>query len=170
MSEKNTCVSIYSSHQSAEQALGELRVEGLDVQQISIVGKGYQNEEHPVGFYTTGEHIYYQGVQTAFWSNLQKLLSSASFFWLPGFGTLATAGFIVRLLVEGQESIEVGGGFNVLGKSLFSMGIPRDSIVDYEQAIKAGKILLIVHGMRSDVERAYHILHSKTQQVAVHMA
>jgi len=36
--------------------------------------------------------------------------------------------------------------------------VPRKSILNYETAIKANKILLIVHGSRDEVERAADIL------------
>lgn len=170
MLRKNTCVLLYSNQQATEQGIEELHTQTFNMETVSVLGKGFQNDERAIGLYTSGEQLRFSGVQTTLWQKLWTQLSGASFFWLADFGPLAVAGPIIRLLVEGQESIEVGGGFTALGEALFSMGIPRDSIVDYETAVKAGKILLIVHGARSDVEHACHILHSETQQVAVHMA
>ena len=170
MFKKNTCVLLYSSPQAAEQGIEKLQIQAFNMKTVSILGKGSQNEEHTIGLYSSGEQLHFKGAQATFWESLWSRLNGASFFWLPDFGPLAAAGPIVSLLVEVQESIEVGGSFNVLVEALFSMGIPRDSIIDYEGAAKAGKIMLIVHGLRSDVERACYILHSETQQVAVHMA
>lgn len=170
MSKKNTCVLLYSSQQDAEQGIDKLQKQAFNMETLSIVGKGYHNEEHPIGLYTSGEQLRFKGAQATFWEHLSNQLSGAAFFWLPDFGPLAAAGPIVSLLAEGQESIEVGGGLSLLAVEFFSMGIPRDSISQYEKAIKLGKIMLIVHGMRSDVELACQILHSETQQVAVHMA
>lgn len=170
MSGQNSCVSIYPTHQAAEQALGKLQKEGVDLQQISIVGKGYHSEEHPIGFYTAGDRIHYWGLQGAFWGGLWGLLAGAAFFWVPGFGPLAAAGPIVSLLVKGLEGVAIGGGFGALGAALYSMGVPRDNVTQYEKAVKAEKFLLIVHGERRDVEHACGVLHGKTQQVAVHTA
>ena len=114
MSEKNTCVSIYSTYQAAEQALGKLQKQGVDLRQVSIVGKGSHDEEHPIGFYTAGEHIRYRGFQATFWDSLWRLLAGAAFFWVPGFGSLAAAGPVVNLLVDGVEGIAIGSGFGVL--------------------------------------------------------
>jgi len=170
MPEKNTCVSIYPTHQTSEQAIGKLQKEGIDLQHISIVGMGYHNEEHPIGFHTAGDRIRYWGLQSEFWGSVWGQMTGAAFFWVPGFGPLAAAGPIVALLVRGLEDVAIGGGFGMLGAALYSMGVPRSSIAEYEQAIKAEKFLVIVHGARSAVEHACGILHSKTQQVAVHTA
>lgn len=170
MTKKNACVSVYPTHQAAEEALGKLQKAGVNLQQVSIVGKGYHDEEHPIGFYNTDDHIRYWGIQGAFWDGLWGLLAGAAFFWVPGFGPLAAAGPIVSLLVRGLEGVAIGGGFRVLGAALYSMGVPRDSVAQYEKAVKAETFLLIVHGERRDVEHACGILHGKTQQVAVHTA
>jgi len=170
MTKKNTCVSLYASEQTAEQAVEELLSQNFDLKTVSMVGKAFHNEEDTIGLYTSGGQLCFSGVQAAFWNSLWGQLSGASFFWLPDFGPLVAAGTIGSLLVKEQEDIEVGSGLNVLGAALFSLGIPRDSIRQYEKALKEEKFLLIVHAVRSDVEHACHILHSETQQVAVHMA
>ena len=41
------------------------------------------------------------------------------------------------------------GGLSALGGALFSIGIPNDSILLYENHVKAGKFLVIAH----DVQR-----------------
>jgi len=168
--EKNSCISIYRTHQAAEKALEKLKAKGIDLRQVSIVGKGYHSEEHPIGFYHTGGRIRYWGLQGAFWGGVCGLLVGLAFFWVPGFGPLAAAGPIVGLLIRGVEGVAVGSGFGVLGAALYSIGVPRKSITQYENAVKAEQFLLIVHGKRSDVERAFGILHDKTQQVTVHAA
>ena len=170
MYRKNTCVLLYSSPQAAEQGIEKLQIQAFNMKTVSILSKGFQNEAHPLGLYISGEQLHFMGIQATFWESLWSRLNGASFFWLPDFGPIAAAGPIVSLLVQVQESIEVGGGFNVLVEALFNMGIPRDSIIDYEKAVKAGKIMFIVHGMRTDAERACFMLHSETQQVTVHMA
>ncbi len=170
MSKKNCCVSIYPTHQATERALSELQKAGIDLRQVSIASKGYHSEAHPIGFYNVGDRIRYWGRQGDFWADLWGLLSGAAFFWVPGFGPLAAAGPLVASLMCGLEGVAVGGGFSVFGAALYSMGIPRDSISQYEQAVKADQCLLIVHGERDAVEYACEILHSETQQVTVHRA
>ncbi len=170
MNKKNSCVSIYLTWQATERALGDLRKAHVDLKKLSVVGRGYHGEAHPIGFYNIGERMGYWGHENDFWSGVLDLLSGAAFFWLPDFGPLTVFGSMVALLVRGLDGVAVGGGFTVFGAALYNMGIPRNSIQQYEQAVKAEQFLLIVHGQRDDVEQAFEILHSETQQVAVHRA
>jgi hypothetical protein len=65
----------------------------------------------------------------------------------------------------------VVGGLSALGAGLYSLGIPKDSIVKYETTIKAGKFVLIAHGTSDEVEKARGILEtSGAEQVNVHPA
>ena len=63
----------------------------------------------------------------------------------------------------GQSSYPFGG-LSALGAGLYSIGIPKDSIVKYEKAIKSGSFLLLAHGTAADVSRAKEIV-SSTQSV-----
>jgi len=44
--------------------------------------------------------------------------------------------------------------------ALYSIGIPKDSILKYETSLKANKFLLVVHGTAGEVEKAGQILKS----------
>ena len=50
------------------------------------------------------------------------------------------------------------GGVSALGAGLYSMGIPKDSIVKYETALKTDQFLLIVHGAAAEVAKAKDII------------
>ena len=43
----------------------------------------------------------------------------------------------------------VAGGLSALGASLFSIGIPQNSILDYEEAVKSGFTALCSHLSRT---------------------
>ena len=63
----------------------------------------------------------------------------------------------------------VVGGVSALGAGLFSLGIPKDSILKYEASVKAGKFLLIAHGSAVEVQHARDILqNSGAEQIDVH--
>ena len=65
---------------------------------------------------------------------------------------------MVAWIVGALEGAVVVGGLSAFGAGLYSIGIPKDSIVQYELAIKTDKFLLLVHGTASDVEKAKEIL------------
>jgi len=48
------------------------------------------------------------------------------------------------------------------------LGVPEDSVIDYETAIKTDKYLLMVHGEPEEVERARGLLGS-TRRVTIHL-
>ncbi|HLK13435.1 MAG TPA: hypothetical protein VKT78_01405, partial [Fimbriimonadaceae bacterium] len=56
------------------------------------------------------------------------------------------------------EGAVVGGGLAALGAALAGIGIPKDSVVKYETALKAGNFLVMAHGDQADVSRAKSIL------------
>jgi hypothetical protein len=66
---------------------------------------------------------------------------------------LIFAGPIVSYIVAALEGAVVVGGLSALGAGLYGMGIPKDSILKYETAVKSGKYVLIAHG--SDVETVH---------------
>jgi hypothetical protein len=72
-------------------------------------------------------------------------------------------------MVNGLAGALVGGGLGSLGAALYSLGIPRNSILEYEAALKADKFLLLAHGTESEVERAREILSTTdAEQVDMH--
>jgi hypothetical protein len=61
------------------------------------------------------------------------------------------------------------GGISALGAGLFSLGIPKDSVVKYETSLKAGKFLLIAHGTADEVQQARNVLQSAgAEEINVH--
>ena len=56
------------------------------------------------------------------------------------------------------EGAAIVGGLSAHGGALASIGIPNNSIVQYETQVKNGRILLIAHGTTEDVERAKELL------------
>jgi hypothetical protein len=46
------------------------------------------------------------------------------------------------------------------------MGIPKDSVLKYEKAVKADKFLLVVHGTAEEAQKAKGILDNVSPAVA----
>ena len=155
---KNAVVAIYKSHPEAENAVKELQRSGFDMEQLSIVGRDCHTEEHVVGYYTTGDRMRYWGKQGAFWGGLWALLFGSAFFWIPGLGPLLVAGPLVTLVVGALQSAVVVGGLTAIGAGLYSLGIPKDSVLRYETALKTGKFVLIAHGTAAEASRAREII------------
>jgi hypothetical protein len=168
MSKGNVAVALFNTHVEAENAVKELQKSGFDMKKLSIVGKDYHTEEHVVGYYQTGDRMKYWGKLGAFWGGLWGILFGAAFFWIPGIGPLIVAGPLVSAIIGGLEGAVAVGGLTALGAGLYSIGIPKDSIINYETSIKSDKFLLVVHGSGDELAKAKDILKSAGHEVSVH--
>ena len=155
---KNSVVAIFESHDQAEDAIRELQKDGFDMKKLSIVGKDYHTEENVVGYYTAGDRMLYWGKLGAFWGGFWGLLFGSAFFWVPGIGQLLVAGPLVMWIVGALEGAAVTGGLTALGAGLYSIGIPKNSVLQYETQVKNGKLLLVAHGTADEVQHAKDLL------------
>jgi uncharacterized membrane protein len=158
MSEKNAVIAVYPSHSQAEEALKELQRSGFDMKKLSIVGKDYHSDEQVVGYYNAGDRMKRWGKYGAFWGGFWGLLFGSAFFAIPGIGPVLVAGPLVAWIVGALEGAVVVGGLGAIGAGLYSIGIPKDSVVQYETAVKANKFLLLAHGTAEEVEKAKKIM------------
>jgi uncharacterized membrane protein len=168
MIKNNSIVAIYPSHTVAEAAIKELQQSGFDMKKLSIVGRDYHTDEHVVGYYNTGDRMKAWGKTGAFWGGLWGFLFGSAFFWIPGVGPLLVAGPLVSWIIGALEGAIVVGGLSAIGAGLYSLGIPEDSIVQYETALKAGKFVLIVHGSMDDIIHAKEILNRTNPETMEH--
>jgi hypothetical protein len=157
-SKTNSVVAVFESHDQAEAAIQELQKDGFDMKKLSIIGKDYHTEEHVVGYYTTCDRMSYWGKLGAFWGGFWGLLFGSAFFWVPGIGPLLVGGPAVLWIVGALEGAAVTGSLTALGAGLYSIGIPKNSVVQYETEVKNGKLLLVADGTPDEVERARNIL------------
>jgi uncharacterized membrane protein len=168
-SNTNSVVAVFDSHAHAESAIRELQKDGFDMKHLSIVGKDYHTEEHVVGYYTTCDRMTYWGEMGAFWGGFWGLLFGSAFFWVPGIGPLLVAGPLVMWIVGALEGAVVTGSLTALGAGLYSIGIPKHSVLKYETEVKNGKLLLVVDGTADEVERAKKLLHqTQAKTTTVH--
>ena len=158
MSTENSIVAVYRQHDEADRAVKELQRGGVDMRKLSVVGKGYHTDEQVVGYYNTGDRMKYWGKMGAFWGGFWGLLFGSAFFMIPGLGPILVAGPLVAWIVGALEGAVVVGGLSALGAGLYSIGIPKDSIVKYEAALKTDQFLLIAHGTAAEVAEAKKII------------
>jgi len=166
---KNVTVGVFDTHEQAETAIKELQRSHFDMRQLSIIGKDYHTEEHVVGYYNTGDRVRFWGKLGAFWGGLFGLLFGSAFLVIPGVGQVMVFGPLVSWIVGALESALVTGGLSAFSAALLSVGIPNNSIVKYEKAVKANKFLVIVHDTAENVDNARKILHAVNgQEIDVH--
>ena len=170
MPEKNcSVVGVFGNHEDAESAVKALQKSGYDMKKLSVIGKDYHTEENVVGYYNTGDRMATWGKFGLFWGWIWGLLLGSAFFVIPGVGPVIVGGPLVIWIVGALESAALTGGLGILGGALASIGIPEDSILRYETALKSGRFIVILHGTGQEAEKAKDILaQSKAEESALH--
>jgi hypothetical protein len=154
----NAVVAVFDDHTAAEAAIKKLTDSGVAMRHLSVVGKGYHTEEHVTGFYNTGDRVMFWGKRGAFWGGLWGLFFGGLFLTVPVIGQVVVLGYIAATIFSAIESAVIVGGLSAIGAALYSIGVPKDSVLNYETAIKADGFLVMAHGTPDEVSGAKAIL------------
>jgi hypothetical protein len=158
MDSADSLLCISNTHADAESVIRSLSDSGVDMTKLSLLGKGYHSEEHPLGFYTAKDKIRAWGGVGAFWGGLWGLLLAPAVFVIPGFGLIAMGGPVVAALFAALEGAVLLGGASAVGAALTMIGVPQHLVIKYETALKSEQYVLIMHGNKSEVAMARSIL------------
>ena len=171
MPNKKSVVAVFNTHVEAEAAIKELEKAGCDMKMLSIIGKEYHSEEHVVGYYNAGDRIKVWGKFGALWGGVCGLLFGSAMFLMPGVGPVMVFGPLAAWIFGALEEAVVIGGLSALGAGLYSIGIPKDSILQYESAVKAGKFVVIAQGYSEETAKALRVITAaNAAQIKVHEA
>jgi len=77
---------------------------------------------------------------------------------VPVVGHVIVLGYLATVAISAVESAVMVGGLSALGAALYSIGVPKDSVLQYETAIKADSFLVMAHGTAEEMARAKAIL------------
>src|SRR5271163_3870373 len=158
MEQADIAVAVFPDHQAAEAAVKTLTAAGFEMRNLSVVGKGYHTEEKVVGFYNIGDRVRFWGKRGAFWGGLWGLFFGGLFMAVPVVGHVIVLGYLATVAFSAVESAVIVGGLSALGAALYSIGVPKDSVIQYETALKADGFLVMAHGTAQEMARANAIL------------
>jgi hypothetical protein len=158
MENTDTIIAVFADHPAAETAIKKLTAAGFDMKNLSLVGKGYHTDEKVVGFYNTGDRIKFWGTRGAFWGGFWGLFLGGLFMAVPVVGHVVVLGYIASIAIAGLENAVVVGGISALAAALYSIGVPKDSVIQYETALKTDSFLVMAHGPAVEIARAKTIL------------
>jgi hypothetical protein len=171
MENADAVIAVFVDHNSAELAVKKLTAAGFAMQSLSVVGKGFHTEEKVVGFYNVGDRIKFWGARGAFWGGLWGLFFGGLFMTIPVIGHVVVLGYLAATAVSALESALTVGGLSALGAALYSIGMPKNSVIQYETAVKADGFLVMAHGTAPEIARARTILSATNPlRVDVHSA
>ena len=169
MIHNHSTVGVFNTHESAEAAIRRLSEVSFPINQLSIIGKGYETEEQVVGFFNLGDRVKLWGKNGALWGGLWGLLSAGVFMTFPVIGPVVVLGHLAAMVFGALEGAVVIGGLGALAGALASIGVPNDSVLRYEQDLRAENFLVVVHGSQAEAQRAQGLLASaEASRVEVH--
>lgn len=158
MAQSNAVIAVFADHQKAEAAVKNLVSAGFEMKNLSVVGKGYHTDEKVIGFYNIGDRVKFWGTRGAFWGALWGMFFGGLFLAIPVVGHVVVLGYLASMAVWGIENAVLVGGLSALGAALYSIGIPKNSVLQYETAVKADGFLVMAHGTAEEIARAKVVL------------
>jgi hypothetical protein len=162
-------IGTFADHATAEAAVKELSLAGFDISHLSVVGKGYHTDEHVTGFYNMGDRVRFWGTRGAFWGGLWGLFFGGIFLAVPVVGPIVALGHLGLIVAGVVEGAVAAGGLGALSAGLYGLGIPRDTVLQYETAITADGFLVMAHDTPERVAVARRILETAgASRVDVH--
>jgi hypothetical protein len=100
----------------------------------------------------------YWGKAGALWGGFWSLLFGAGVFVIPGIGPIVVAGPLVSWIVGALEGAAITGGLSAVGAAIYGIGVPKDSVLQYDTALKTGRFVLIAHGTAEETARARELI------------
>lgn len=158
--EENVAVVVFGPVAEAEAAIRNLARSGFDMSKVSLAGRDSRPPDQVVGYYQGGDRMKYWGNSGGFWDGVWEMLTGWAFFALPATGPVLVAGPLSDWIVAGLDNAAIFGGLSAFGAALYSIGIGRRQIPEYEAALGAGKYLVLAYGTADEVSRARQILTS----------
>lgn len=149
-------VGVYDSHNKAISAVKRLHKHGVEVDNISLIGKAEIVEDH-LHAYTRTDLTKVPILIGAVLGPVLGILAGVSIVAIPGLGFLVGAGAIAGA----SGGLALGGISGGLASTLMSLGIKKDELVRYKQHLETGSFMVIVHGTDKEIHEAQHILHTE---------
>jgi hypothetical protein len=149
MGEHHAVLAICNTQVEAEAAMRELTHTGFHIKQLSVVGQGYRPAKHAGGYSDTADCMEYGSTA------------------ISGIGSVLIAGPLLGWVFGALEETVAAGGITAIGTALKNMGIPKDSILSYETALRFSKFIMLVHGTAEEVAHAQNILRTKRAHAIV---
>ncbi len=86
------------------------------------------------------------------------VLFGSAMMFVPVVGHVIILGPLAATIFGGLQGAALVGGASALVGALMAVGIPKDSVLRYETALKADKFMLVVHGDATEIKRAHELL------------
>jgi hypothetical protein len=157
-------VAVFADHDAAERMVRLLHQTGIPMSDLSIIGRGSQTTDEPVGFVSAGDYATAGAATGAWFGGLLGLCVGAAFLVLPGIGPILVAGPLAAALLGGIEGALAGTALGSLTGALIGWGLPQEKALKYETHVKGGKFLVAVRGEPEIIARGQAMLEHQSSE------
>jgi hypothetical protein len=164
MGDANVLIAAFHLADEASRAMHALCEAGVDRSNLSIVGRDLSAEKRASAYCLIDGRLTIRSESGSFWEEIALFLTGWGVFTMPRIGVLLAAGSVATWIAESHRNPGLFPGLTPLGAGLCSFGVSRGLIPFYEAEVRAGVLLLIVHGSAKDIRQARgslsHWIHS----------
>lgn len=154
---RNYLVAVLSNRLTAEKAYDALEKAELPMQEISVLGRGYQSADE-FELINPNDAADEQSNQLAYWTIPFGFVAGVAFSVLTGLQTFAWAGEIGNHIIGGLLGAASGGlGAFMVGR-LVGWTVGSGDAIAYRNRLNQGKYLIVAQGTDELVRRATRIL------------
>lgn len=146
MSVNNATLTVFKSEVDAEAAVRQLARDGYDLSKVSMVGRDVDSAALVGGHWDERSRGSSSAIVGASWGGIRAMLVGSGCFLVPGIGPLIVAGPLLTLIVRSMGAVVGPDKLCAMAAGLNELGIPKDSILRCEAALKSGKVVLIAEG------------------------
>lgn len=158
MTTKSSVTAVYSQMSDVESAIAVLQSKGVARESISVVAQGLHSDETIHGIVFEEHPALHSGASAAWVGGIFGLMIGLAIAWIPGIGPIVAAGPIAASIATALEGAALGAsGLGLLG-GLVSWGVSEGQMHEYEEMVRNGKYLLVVHGDEAGITQAEEIL------------
>jgi hypothetical protein len=146
MSVNNATLTVFKSEVDAEAAVRKLARDGYDLSKVSLVGRDADSAVSVAGDVDEDVRGGFPTTVGASWGGIRTMLVGSGWFLVPGIGALIVAGPLLTLIVRSMGTVAGPDKLSAMTAGLDEIGIPKETILRCQAALKSGKVVLIAEG------------------------
>ncbi len=158
MSRDDVVVAVFARPEDADTAIRQLATAGFGQADVSVVGKSAQPDEQVISFFNVGSRVSFSGPRGRLWSGLWGLFEGGLLTTVPVVGPVVVVGYLAPTVHSRVERAASGSGLGIVAAGIHVLGIPRHSAMQYEAALGADAVVVMVRGDAPHVGRASALL------------
>ncbi|MEG4206091.1 histidine kinase [Microcoleus sp. Pol7_A1] len=158
-------VGVFSTRRETEQALGELRSAGFDMDRVSVIAKDSDSKGDIAGIdvQESAENKADEGATKGALTGgtlggLTGLLVGLGLVAIPGIGPIMLAGASATAIATTLAGTALGAAAGSLIGALVGLGIPEEEAKVYNDRVARGDYLVLLDGSEAEVAKAETIL------------